>query len=607
MSSVKNSRSCCVCNKLFCCEKCCERHKKSKHSSQELSCPLCTSQKLSILGLFDDKLLLYHVQIAHLPLYCRLCGKIFSRIENLESFGTCKWWTSRHRHSLVFDKKSIPVSSDGKESPINAECNGKFKSLTSPPELYRNTSTPMVVGQKSNLDFKTPNVPNFSFKTPKTNSVSLVKQIRSDSQDSSNSTYLSFAISANHEETSFRSVSSNRKDKDDRRTSNSEIRKLDIMKEKEEKVHSKPTYRIGNNNDVEDMELTSLVGEIVFPDSQSLEMCVQTEKRSDSLKKVRFSDQYDTLPGQSSMANNPFNATENENEEYFEACDTLSGTKEPLKNPQIKIHEEQSTEKENYSPNRRDMKVNQQQQQPSGSSRVVMMVVMENNSTLSTSDLIDSGLKKFEQFASEAYVSANSRSSPDCNSSFSYNCYATTPSQVVSPIRRDSSTSSNGSSESSSSSGLFSAVANAVRTVMKNLSGVGSSRNIENEQISRQEDIIPRPSTGETFDSVSSCLASSLLRRPGKRPRDTLENASSSQRPIDVIVPQVEFKSPLAKRHRGRYRIKGREPIARMRNNRLTSPRGVSSETQVFHQGSLSVGDTVLPLPSRAHQSTQTE
>lgn len=99
-----------------------------------------------------------------------------------------------------------------------------------------------------------------------------------------------------------------------------------------------------------------------------------------------------------------------------------------------------------------------------------------------------------------------------------------------------------------------------------------------------------------------SNLESFSSQRAGKRPRDDIENVSPlSQRSTE----QVELLSPVAKRHRGWYKIKAREPIARMRQ--LSSQRGVSSETQVFRQGSLSVGNTVLPLPDRAHQSTQTE
>lgn len=498
----------------------------------------------------------------------------------------------------------------------------------------------MVVGEKNSFDFKTPNVPNFTLKTPKTSSASLKKeQTHSGFQESAESNYLSFPSSANQENTPFRALSSSRGNKDDLPRSNS--KKLDVMKEQDQ---TNPSEQCASNSDVVDMELTGVEGEVV-PDSQGLDMCVQVEKRSDSLKKVRFSDQYESSPDPS--ATSAVNMTENE--EYFEAHDTLYEAKENLKNSQIKIYAEnvQNTEKEIRSPDKQNGNVNQQS---SGSSRVVMMVVVENNSNLSTSDLIDSGLKKLGHIASGTNVPTSDSGTPAYSSSVTTvnNYYSlssqasySTSNQMISSLRRDSNSSSN-SSDSGNSVGIFSVVANAVRTVMRNFSGMhvvtllstqfqaliifcklytkrisnlfvlicstgaGTTRNIDREQVPPREDIVPRPTTSEAFHPLSN-LASSLLTRPGKRSRDAIESVPSSQRQMDVAVPQIEMRSPLAKRPRGWYRIKGREPIARMRNTHITSPRGVSSETQVFHQGSLSVGDTVLPLPSRAHQSTQTE
>ncbi|XP_076675921.1 uncharacterized protein LOC143373033 isoform X1 [Andrena cerasifolii] len=598
-------RSCSICKKLFCCSQCRERHEKTKHSKQQLDCPFCTSHKLPS-QIFEDKPLLVHIVIAHLPLYCYLCGEVYKQSKDIETFGTCKWWKSRHRHSLGSAQKAVlgtpPLIAEGKESSLNNDYNGNFGSLTSPPALYRTTSTPMVVGEKNSFDCKTPNVPNFTLKTPKTSSASLkIEQTHSGFQESAESNYLSFPSSANQENTPFRGLSSSRGNKDDLPRSNS--KKLDVMKEQD---RTNPGEQCASNSDVVDMELTGVEGEVV---PQGLDTCVQVEKRSDSLKKVRFSDQYENSPDPS--ATSAVNMTENE--EYFEACDTLSEAKENLENSQIKIYAEnvQNTNKEIRSPDKQNGNVNQQS---SGSSRVVMMVVVENNSNLSTSDLIDSGLKKLGHISSGTSLPTSDSGTPAYSSSVTTvnNYYSlssqasySTSNQMISSLRRDSNSSSN-SSDSGSSVGIFSAVANAVRTVMRNFSGAGTTRNIDREQVPPREDIVPRPTTSEAFHPLSS-LASSLLRRPGKRSRDAIESVPSSQRQMDVAVPQIEMRSPLAKRPRGWYRIKGREPIARMRNTRITSPRGVSSETQVFHQGSLSVGDTVLPLPSRAHQSTQTE
>ena len=102
----------------------------------------------------------------------------------------------------------------------------------------------------------------------------------------------------------------------------------------------------------------------------------------------------------------------------------------------------------------------------------------------------------------------------------------------------------------------------------------------------------------------NSFLHSTANQPPGKRPRDP-----TSPPTISGSSFQSEERSPIAKRPRGWYKIRAREPIARMRKVQVTSPKGVSSETQRFQMGSLSVGreNTILPLPSRAHQCTQTE
>ncbi|XP_031834305.2 uncharacterized protein LOC116427733 [Nomia melanderi] len=602
MAPAETSRACCVCKKLFCCVQCRERHEKTKHTDQQLKCPFCTFQKLPLQS-FEDKCLLDHIVITHLPLYCKLCGEIFKQSKDLELFGTCIWWKSQHRHSLVSDYKSIlgtpPLTSDGNELSLNSGYNGNFGSLTSPPELYRKTSTPMVNGQKNSIEFKTPIVPNFSLKTPKTNSASLKSQAQSGFQDSTASNYVSFPPSISHKETPFRSMSLNREIKNDLPRSNS--RKLDTMEEAEK--HSS-NICLNDNHGMEDMELTGIEGE-VLPDSQSLDV---QEKRLDSLKKVRFSDEYEahTEPSTTSACNMT------ENEEYFEACDTMSGIQKVLDNSQIQIYEEnkKNMQKENYNPD----KVNANVNRPSSSSRVVMMVVVENNTNVSTSELIDSGLKKLESITSKSNPSNNNRSSSVCDCSVktvnsycsvsSHACYSAS-NQMISSDRRDSS-SSNSSGSSTSSGGLLAAVANAMKSVMRSFSGVDTSGSTETQEVSQREDVSSRPFTTDAFSPMSK-FVSSLLPRPGKRTRDSIESPPSSSRQTDLIFSQLESRSPLAKRHRGWYRIKGREPIARMRNSRLTSPRGVSSETQVFHQGSLSVGDTVLPLPSRAHQSTQTE
>lgn len=251
------------------------------------------------------------------------------------------------------------------------------------------------------------------------------------------------------------------------------------------------------------------------------------------------------------------------------------------------------------------------------------MVVVENSSTnsLTSSDLaplIDSGLKKLEHVMSKNNNSSPSTrsvlNSPNCstNSVASVDSYYsassferyTTASSINSPSTSDQqeSNSSTDSAGSSGSSGILSAFANVVRTVMKNFSG-----GVTKDEDTGRANVAATASTVETSQTLSS-LTLIDLQRPVKRPRETTtDSLLASSRPAGSLLPQTEVRSPVAKRQRAWYKIKGREPIARMRNAQIGSPRGVSLETQVFSQGSLSVGDTVLPLPARAHQSTQTE
>lgn len=132
------------------------------------------------------------------------------------------------------------------------------------------------------------------------------------------------------------------------------------------------------------------------------------------------------------------------------------------------------------------------------------------------------------------------------------------------------------------------------------------AKSIETTKVIRRRETIQESTLSEKPSTSSSNLVNSVYTRPGKRSRDDSEDDSSK---ADSIELPLDVKSPLAKRQRGWYTmIKGRQPIKQMRKNRtVTSPRGVSAETQVFSKGSLTVGDTILPLPARAHQSTQTE
>lgn len=379
------------------------------------------------------------------------------------SKGPCKWWKSQRHHSLISgEQKSVletpPLTSEESGSPLfNDNCGP----LTSPPEFHRNTSTPMILGQKASFDFKTPNVPNFSLKTPVTNSASSKNsEIRSDLQennskcDNSSSNYVTLPSTTTHEEIPSLPLKHENKEE----FPHNKSKNLDNMKN-----NINPT-ECSNNCELEDMELTNIENEIL-PDSQMDKY--QGEKRSDSTKKVRFSDQYEDPSEPSSIT---------ENEEYFEACETLSEMKESLEKhkSQIKIYEDnaKNIEKENRSPSRADVIDNNEQ--ASSSSRIVMMVVMENNSNVSTSDIIDSSLKKLKYMTTN--FTTNKQNLSSCNSITSIDSYYSVSNSPLSESsnssQKDSNISSNSNSDSSNSGGILSVVTNAVKNVMRNFSSM---------------------------------------------------------------------------------------------------------------------------------------
>ena len=130
----------------------------------------------------------------------------------------------------------------------------------------------------------------------------------------------------------------------------------------------------------------------------------------------------------------------------------------------------------------------------------------------------------------------------------------------------------------------------------------------------REKELPPAlPSTSTETDEASSNVLNNLalVPRSGKRSRDLDEPlpTESSFNTVDRVENVTEhIRSPVSKRPRGWYKIRAREPIARMKKkNSSSSPGEISEETQCFQQGSVNVRDTILYLPSRAHQSTQTE
>ncbi|KAI4493706.1 hypothetical protein M0804_001882 [Polistes exclamans] len=653
MSSSSMNRTCNICKKLFCCTECCNRHKKNKHPNQEFYCPLCHGEKFPLHPKFDEKLL-SHVIINHLPLYCYLCGDYFEQNKDFELFDPCKFWFTKQPQVSISERRSLvatPIScflgtKKKEHSTIDGNYNDNFvDSLTSPPQLHRTTSTPMhvaVTNKQTSFEYKTPHLPIFFLKTPNISSATSIKSYTysSDSKindycEGKSSRYLT--CYTNLDKTPFRSLPSHF-DMEEQQFISKNTPKgltLSVMTEGEasEYVTAMKTkflnYEIEKPND--HMELTEVQGGLLSEEKNNVGVQIHEERRSNSFKRVRFSDQCDMSRGSIGSTNMT------ENDEYYEARQSLSRStvrmeeipmesdkekpnftvtnKTSDKNKNELNSDEKSYEKDNnirqenrlYNRTHSNICVTQK---TAGTSRVVMMVIVENNLAGETSNnigpLIESGLKELSSISDLAEsklsqtTSRKSTTSMDNNKENSDNCAFYLASNSISSSHNSNIESS--LNRKNNCAGLLSSMTHAVKQAFRSFSGGNFLMPTSNDKMFKNNEI---PSSSSTDNYLSSC-ASNVTSR--KRSRDLKEESPSSNvttmTRTDSTILRADDRSPTPKRHRGWYKIKSREPIARMKNQ-LSSQRGISSGTQIFSQGSLSVGNTVIPIPSRAHQSVQ--
>ncbi|RLU15653.1 hypothetical protein DMN91_011407 [Ooceraea biroi] len=675
MIAFKNAadKNCRICKKTFCCAKCRDRHVNEVHPGLNGSCFLCASKALPMRPFESEKLdlrneqLLCHIINKHLPLHCHLCGDTFESGEDFKSFGACKWWS---RHCLT-----SPVGSGYLEklklcSMSDSNYNDKFYT---PCEVQRKTSTPMFAGQKVDVEYQTPCIPDFSLKTPQTNSSSIVQcsgtaktQNESRNSEARSTDFFSFSTHVANEDTPFKAS------EDDQFPRSNSGRKLDIKEEKDETADKAATVSEGRILSPVDMDLTSVEGGIPR-DSPQLDPICEEPDETPEIVKVRFSDEHKILPefekrmescvksilnasmeddvfhdandahesnaknAEDATAEHPTKITGDTKDEKNAKCDQEKDEactlEKSLQNYQNNLHVEMiqdnevkknEKEKENRNSEPNSVTMNQQ------GTRVLMMVLVENNSGGLDGDLmplINSGLKKLqEQMTSANYSTPDTIESSGTNkvrrqsvtkmqmtvsTVESYSVNNTTTAAVATDCQEIvPSTSLSVQNTDERNGGFLSSFSQAVKYVLRSFSGLNDPLNNNNASnvVQQQKNMKKSTSTPELSgggSSLTNLVANGVQIRSGKRARDVTEAPSK----WDSSSLAVEGRSPLAKRHRPWYTmIKGRKPLDRMRNNRATSSRGVSTETQIFSQGSLTVGDTVLPLPTRAHQSpTQTE
>lgn len=287
-------------------------------------------------------------------------------------------------------------------------------------------------------------MPYFSLKTPKTNSPSINAQI---SQNSGITEFFSFSHISNEDTTPFRTF------KDEQSSKSNSGRKLNIMEEEDETADNK-AEKITTDETVH-MDLTEAEGGIL--ESPASNICEESDRTPDVVKKVRFSDQHKTVSKcedsikscvkimlNASMEEEKFhdareissmpsakNAEDTNNiKDRMKIVQDMENTKDnqveikkhsfekPLQNSLVDLQNDtKDTEKENQNLEIKDRDSSATCRQDS--SRVLITVLMESNSGGLNTDLmplINSGLKKLqEQLASSNRSSSGIESTDTVN------------------------------------------------------------------------------------------------------------------------------------------------------------------------------------------------
>lgn len=392
------------------------------------------------------------------------------------------------------------MSPIGLEQKLKQYCINNYNGICTPPELHRKTSTPML-GQKAT--FETPCVPHFSLKTPKTNSPT----ISQNSGICGVTEFFSFSHISNEDTTPFRTF------KDEQSSKSNSGRKLNVMEEGDETANNKIEKITADKT----VDLTEAEGGILESPASNV-VCEESDRTPDVVKKVRFSDQRETVPECEDSAKPCIKIilnTSTEEEKFHDARETSNTSSNTMKNPedtndikdamkivqdntknnQIEIkkysfgkplqnsllnsqNDTTNSEKENQNPEINDKGSSATFRQDS--SRILITMLMESKSGGLNTDLmplINSGLKKLQELASTNQSSSGVEST-DTNLSNKSITMEMSVSSVENYSTKDATncrqivpSSSLSTQNVKNNNGFFAAVAQAMKYALKSFSG----------------------------------------------------------------------------------------------------------------------------------------
>lgn len=133
----KDVVTCIVCQQVFCCATCREKHEQLRHDVNAVPlknncgwCPICEKQPLPLHPRLPTTLL-RHIQLEHLPLQCQKCADIYETIEDLQMDGKCNRKNlKKMRKELLTNVLSAIPNQETTRDSINPNENDNDNNLT---------------------------------------------------------------------------------------------------------------------------------------------------------------------------------------------------------------------------------------------------------------------------------------------------------------------------------------------------------------------------------------------------------------------------------------------------------------------------------------------
>lgn len=132
---------CIVCHLIFCCKHCRWKHEQATHELP-YDCPICRGNRFLCKPQELNKAFIHHLAKEHLPLQCRKCGKIFSKMEDLSDIDKCSTISELIDSNIEDNKKDENV--DSKFDSLYEKVNSDMDNFEAIVAINNSTKTAVI-------------------------------------------------------------------------------------------------------------------------------------------------------------------------------------------------------------------------------------------------------------------------------------------------------------------------------------------------------------------------------------------------------------------------------------------------------------------------------